>query len=481
MGKEKYILRLLLYLSVSGIAFGEQTFNTLLQKRIEKDNAYAIALLEKKTAQNNAKTIRLNTVAAGSFALNNGAVMFNTDRVKRGFSVTPTMNVHFPLYNALRFSFAAPYKKIGTNESVGVNLDLSGDIYSAARQKALLRIEQSEYAVVQADLKCREQKNRVRQTLLKDLKELGSMYAHVTEKQTQLLQTKINITQLKIQGFADNSIRIRTENLSLIRMQRALQEAEFNLYTQYHLFNEDDSTDIAVEQIHRFLYHVIQSLDEPTLINPEKLMIDQFKPFAAAQSSYRVNNLERKINRHSVSLKGNAGYSWNMTKTGSAGSDSTHVIQAGLGIRFPGGEFNTGVQLPLLQPQNSTLTFSLSIDPFAMISWKTAGVTSELQNTIEGTRLTVIEDEFKKTIKTYVQRKQRLEWEYELNNTELPIYQKNEADHAAWLSKGIITQAEFEKAHTGTQAADLRVLLLRIDQLLFNLELENLFLIHESV
>ena len=83
--------------------------------------------------------------------------------------------------------------------------------------------------------------------------------------------------------------------------------------------------------------------------------------------------------------------------------------------------------------------------------------------------------EYEKKVDDLETQRKKLLWQYEKNLEEASMYKELEADTEYWYKQGIVSEYEYQSAKTNYAKAQLAVISSKIEQLIYNLDLQSLF------
>ena len=212
-------------------------YQSLLEYRLNNDNEYKSLNFEKEIAERDLKKTKNSSIANLELGISDGLFTISKDKDRTGFSLNPYLNFSLPLYNNTGFRLNMPFSKKGDDTANTINFSLFTELYGMSRkqQKLLISLatEKRDKALKKANMAA---KSYIEKKLLKDIKDLFASYLNVLDKGIKEVQANISYNQVKVQGYGQNSSKMRTSNLALLQAERELKDAEFSFNTRYRRF-----------------------------------------------------------------------------------------------------------------------------------------------------------------------------------------------------------------------------------------------------
>jgi len=477
-------------------------YQSLLEYRLNNDNEYKSLNFEKEIAERDLKKTKNSSIANLELGISDGLFTISKDKDRTGFSLNPYLNFSLPLYNNTGFRLNMPFSKKGDDTANTINFSLFTELYGMSRkqQKLLISLatEKRDKALKKANMAA---KSYIEKKLLKDIKDLFASYLNVLDKGIKEVQANISYNQVKVQGYGQNSSKMRTSNLALLQAERELKDAEFSFNTRYRRFLKScgmeeffvpsDTVSINAEkkdendkklQIAEFLEKLIESMPKEEVISLESFSKDNYIPIQDARRAYEVANIKRKIQINPVSLTGEAGFS-NSNKTYSSssllgqGTINEQNMLAGINLKIPGAKIMTGLELPLDSKRRGDvgIKFGFAINPLEIWNYVLERKMSQMQDDIDRLKLEDVIDEFESIFNELKTKKSYIEWQRKMSYEEISIYMQNRLEHAEWFRRGLISSYENMQADLEYKRAVVRELDSRINASMFNIETSLIF------
>lgn len=449
-------------------------YQTLLQYRLEHDSNYRQLHMQADIAGNNLQKAKTKSVVQTEVGSGNTQLILNTDKDKVGFATAPYAQVRMPSYNNTGVKVIVPYSKMGRQQETGAEVSISTDIYSknAAEHKYAVTLAQAA-----ADNAQRAQEGGsalAEKQLLKDIQKLLDDYAAALDKELSAVKADMQYKHIKSQGYAENSIKMRTANLELVTAQREHRRAVFNFTASYRMFAESCGIDES-EKPEVFLPSLWASLPALKAVRIEDYPPEAYKSLIEAEEHHAQMAAKRDITLSPVSIAADAGYKLHNTRIGNEFTKTEHAVLGGLGMQFPGGKAYMGAEIPLSESANTALKLSFSFDPFSLKYRKLDKKNAELEDAIEKLKIEDAKEQYKKQLHANKLMQEQLTWQQTATADELSIYKQNVEDHTQWYQAGIIAKVEYLQAELEYKKADVRSARAKIDVMIFNIDTALLF------
>ncbi len=441
------------------------TYGELLEYRLQNDNEYTYLQIEAQTAEN--ELLKVKTDSAIDVSLNTGDIVlsFGQGAGGTGISMNPDLKIRFPSLNNTGISFSAPWAASQAGTEAGAGIAVSTDLYSQNRRKHRLELAKAEFEAEKARRKYRAGRQIIEKKLLQDIQALYKEYTALLDKAMEEAQARIKYNQIKVQGYSEDSAKLRSSQLSLLSAEREHRQAAFSFSVTYRRFLEScgitDERDGSAE----FMQTLSASVPERNLLTLDGLSADTYIQVADAEETYRLRTEERRIAASPLALSARTGYSF------SRKDDSTpQHIQGGLTAEFPGGTASALVTVPVVGSDATTLKFGLTFKPFAAKNRRIDRETGSLQDTAERLKVSDLKKRFETDFSTMQLAREQLIWQRQISAEELSVYRQNAADHELWFKKGFASESERDQAELEYRKAAVRAVNANLSILLFNIE-----------
>jgi hypothetical protein len=448
-------------------------YAVLLQGFLEHDAEGLRLSLEKERAALELRKYALET--GTSFTVSSGSTLFAFSPSGMSVSTEPGVEVNFPQLRNTGFSLALPLSSRGTEISqYGVDLSLKTGIITGQREDRKAGIEESSRSFLRALRNLEFQRLAGEKQFCTLVAELFNHQNTILKAQGEVIKAQYDLEEKRVGGYGSASVVWRTSELTLRTRERELREAERALETA--LRNFADSCGIAGAGIP-------ENIPDEELLAMSSFDPGGYIPWEEAAWNHRINTLKRRAQDRSFTLDGNAGYSWRNDSGGLPGGGSAAAgtsaggssVSAGLSLTSPGFTVSTGVQIPLLHPDEPSVSLQIQWKPWG---FKTAGLDRRLRDLAAKRELQEIaeaEKKYRDLLAEYDRKREDLLWQGETYGEEAELYRLNAEEQKTWFDRGIIRETDYRDARTNYLLALNRVRSARIDRRLYNIDLRGLF------
>ncbi len=464
--KTKTVKRIisLLVLVLFGVTtlFG-MTYEELFDNYCKQDIQYEELSISYKQAELSYEQSQIENGLKVTVSSGNVKMEFAENEVKTSFS--PSVSVTVPSLSNTEAKISVPVSVDNENVSVqNAGVSLSADIISSTKADRDLNSQKSLRSLEEAERKIRTKIISLEKSFLNELKSLYSLELSVSDAESNLLSKKNSFESVKLQGYSESSSKYRSAQLSVKSAEYDLEKAKRNYENALESFltacnaKESDFDTLTIP--------------ETTLLNISDFPKEKFSTIESAVWSNYVNSTSRN-NKKDFTLSANTSAN---VSTGRTSEDPlTTSIGAGLTAAYKGLSGNVNLSLPTSDNSNPSVTLSLSWNP---IKDKTSAIskqTAELQEQQEALSLKKAYQEYEKKVDDLETQRKTLLWQYEKNLVEASMYKELEADTEYWYKQGIVSESEYQSAKTNYAKAQLAVISSKIEQLIYNLDLQSLF------
>ena len=466
-------------------------YHTLLQYRIEHDSNYRQLQMQADIAANKAEKAKTEALVSLEVGSGNTQLTLNADEAQTGVKTAPYANILLPTYNNTGVKVSVPYSKEGRTvrnpgtgrsvvlqtQDIGAEITVSTDIYSKNAEAKRYTRDLAQSAAVQAEQAKREGVALVEKRFLQDIQKLLDDYTTMLDKELQEVKAEIGYNQIRTQGYADNSTKMRTANLELLGAKREYRNAAFIFSVSYRVFAE--SCGITPEEDPRaFLAVLWDSIPVQEAEDIEKYPQADYKTFAEAERQHAQNIVKRDIEQSPFSLGAEAGYLLHNTQSilgGITEKKNSHAVSGGLTMQFPGGKAFTGIEVPLSDPKSASIKLSFSWNPFYLQYRRLDKQNAALEDTIEQLKIEDAKEQYQKQVQTNKITNEQIIWQQKATADELSIYKQNAEDHARWYRTGVINRFENLQAELEYKKAEARHAKAKTSVIIFNIDTALLF------
>lgn len=483
----------------------EGLYKRCLDYRVGQDSDYKTLKLQLEIAEREEQKLKVASVANIELGLSDLVFSISKDKERTGYTMSPYLNFSLPIYNNTGFRLSSPNSKTGDNASVAFNFVVFTELYGVSRrsQKLILsNIQEKKMLIIR---ECKRAERNVEAKLLKEIKELSMSYLDFLDKQLKVVKEEIAYNQLKVQGYGEGSVRMKTARLSLLSVQRDEKEAKFLFELKYERFlsncglensssketydgNDKENIRSEVEEKEKsrdmedFLARLFESTPKNTLIALDSFSEDTYISIIDAKKEYNRNMRKRDMDNNLLSLQGEAGFS-HSKKTFSAysvpGSKdmSEQSLGASLALRLPGTKITAGLDFPLDATKRGDVQFKFgfAINPIEIWNYTLAKKNVVIENEIENLKLQDKIEAFDVFFSELKRRRDYLLWQQGVVSDEILIYKENMQEYERYFNRGLVGNYEKLQADLEYRKASIRSFNVGLDINSFNIETLNMF------
>jgi len=483
----KHILIFFSFIFLCFLLYSEEgLYKKCLDYRVEQDSDYKSLKLQLAIIEREEQKLKVASIANLEFGLSDLIFSISKDKDRTGYSMNPYLNFSLPIYNNTGFRLSSPNSKKGDNTNAAFNFTLFTELYGVSRksQKLILsNIQEKKMLIIR---ECKRAERNVEAKLLKDIKELSSSYLDVLDKRLKVAKEEITYSQLKVQGYGEGSVKMKSARLSLLSLQREEREAKFLFELKYARFLSncglEDSSSKKMEDMEDFVNLLFESTPKNAIISLDSFSEDTYISIIDAKKEYNRNMRKKEIENSLLSLQGEAGFSHNK-KTFSSSSllPSKDVMEQSLGValalKLPGTKIMAGLDFPLDAARRGDVQFKFgfAINPIEIWNYTLTKNNLALENEIEGLKLQDKIDAFDVFFSELKRRREYLLWQQDVVSDEILIYKENMEEYEKYFKRGLVGNYEKLQAELEYKKASIRSFNASLDINSFNIETLNMF------
>ncbi|MDR2068804.1 MAG: hypothetical protein LBP71_02930 [Spirochaetaceae bacterium] len=444
-------------------------YGVLLQGFLEHDSEGQRLNLEKERAALELQKYALET--GTSFTVSSGDTLFAFSPSGLSLSTGPGVELTFPKLRNTGFSLAVPLTSQGDRVSqYGVDLSVRTGLITGQGETYKAGLEEQTRNFIKALRNLESQRLAGEKKFCTLVAELLTNQNAVLKAQEEVIKAQYDLEQKRVDGYGAATVVLRTSELSLRTRERELREAERVLGAALKNFADSCGVDQA---------GIPEDIPEEELLLMASFDPNRYIPWEDAAWTHRVNSLKRRAQDRSFTLDGTAGYSWRNSSDGGAGMAGTSPggssVSAGISLAGPGLSFSTGVKIPLLRPDEPSLSLQVQWKPWGI---KTSGLDRRLRTLSADRELQVIaeaEKQYRDLLTEYDRKREDLLWQQETYGEEAELYRLNAEEQKIWFDRGLIRELDYRNAQTNYLIAQNRIRSARIDRRLYNIDVQGLF------
>lgn len=455
--KYKTIL-LLLVMGISRV-FG-LTYDELLQNYCNQDIQFEELAISYRQAQLSYEQTLINN--GMKITASSGSMKVGSSESQLSLSVSPAVNITIPSLSNTEIKVSVPVSVEKENISFqNAGISLSTEIISSSKADRELTLEKAKRSLLEAEAKLKARVVTLEKSFLNELKSLYTLGMSLYESEENYLSKQISFESMKLQGYSETSSKYKSSLLSVKSAEYDLEKAKRNYSSSLEKFlSACNATDLD-----------IYNLEIPTveLLDIQNFSKEKFSDIENAVWSNYVNSTSRN-NKTDFTLSGNAS-----ANISSATNNLSSTLGAGLSAVYKGWSGNLNLNIPINTKNSPSVTLSVSWNP----SKDKLAVIEEESNVLaeskEALSIKKAYQQYDETVEKYKTEKENLLWQYESNLEELSMYKEMAADTEYWYNNGIVSESEYRKANINYAKAILSVTSSKIEQIIYNLDLQSLF------
>lgn len=532
--KMRLLLVLLLVVSYQSARSQEGMYQKFLEYRLKSDSEYKAFQLELDIADTELKKAKNASLASLELGVSESGFSLSKEKSRTGYSFRPYINFSLPMYNNTGMKMSLPISKMGDAKTNAFNMSVFTEVYGITRKSKQLELMAVQEKRDKALKNCKLAAQYVEKKFLKELKEVFTLYSQTLEKKLKEAQAEIAYEQLKVQGYADVSTKMRTGKLDLLATQRDLKEADFAFQTKYNKFlsacgvslsevrvddenrlnketvGEGENGDIASSSasesakpqdkvfshssstpvsgiplftIEELLASILDSIPKMELIKLDGFGAENYVQFADAKKAYEMKKKRGELAVHPLTVTAETGISHSKKSLPSTvptiqtQETTEQSFSAGVGFKLPGTKILAGLDFPFDEKRRGDVQFKFgfAINPIEIWNYTLEKKNVAINDEIERLKLQDKIDAFDLVWNELNSKRNFIEWQNKMAEEQLGIYQENKKEYEMWLKRGVIGKSEKQRADIEYEKARVRQLDAIIGINSFNIETRLLF------
>lgn len=443
----------------------ENNYDSLFENYKKNDLEYQRLVLKENQAKlSYEQTLIENGI---SFSVTSGTISTKFTDDGTIVSVNPEIEVASTKYNNSSITVSLPDSITigGSNSGKNVISDssilLSTDIFSGTKEKRKLSIEKAQRSLLEAQRNVEVRQVSVHTAFLQELRDLFSAYQEVLQADKDYLDELSDFETVKAQGYSTSSAKYRTSSLSVESAKRTYEQKQRNYQSSLKLFeNKTATTNIQLDF----------AIPDTTLVSILDYDKNEYTKIESANWTSYINNYERSIDdSNSLSVQGGYGFSYDETNT-------ENSLKAGLTWKTNGLSISALGSIPLDDKANPGISMNVTWNPTTKKINDINDTIGKYQESIEKIDLSDAQDDLEDTILQKEETKRNLDWQLTQTTEEDLLYTTLLKDMEQWYANGLISESEFREAKNNSSNAKIKLLLCKIDRIMYNNEIISLFI-----
>lgn len=443
----------------------ENNYDSLFENYKKNDLEYQRLVLKENQAKlSYEQTLIENGI---SFSVTSGSISTKFTDDGTIVSVNPEIEVASTKYNnsSLTVSFPDSITVGGSNSGKNVVSDssilLSTDIFSGTKEKRKLTIEKAQRSLLESQRNVEARQITVYTEFLQELRDLLSAYQEVLQADKDYLDELADFETVKAQGYATASAKYRTSALSAESAKKTYEQKQRNYQSSLKLFESATSSENLQLDF---------AIPDTTLISILDFNKEEYSKIDSANWTSYINTYERNIDEsNSLSVQGGYGFSYDENNT-------ENTLKAGVTWKTNGLAISALGSIPLDENASPGISMNVTWNPTTKKVKDITDSIGKYEETIEKLDLSDAKDDFENTILQKEESKQNLDWQLTQTTEEDLLYTTLLNDMEKWYANGLISESEFREAKNNSSNAKIKLLLCKIDRIMYNNEIVSLFI-----
>lgn len=480
-------------------------YQKCLQYRLQNDSEYKLFQLELDIAETKLKKTKNSSLANLELGLSEASFSISKEKNRTGYSFAPYVNFSLPIYNNTGLKLTAPTNKIGDAKTNTFNITAFTELYGITRKSKQLELLEAQERRDNALKNYTQAEQHIEKKLLQELKELFGLYLQNLDKKLKEAQATIAYEQLKVQGYGEASIKMRSGKLDLLATQRDLKEADFNFQRKYHKFlhscgigtnemeieTKEEPKDVATNafpslhslKIEDFLAFLFESIPKMELISLNGFGAENYVKLQDAKKAYEIKKKRDQLSIQPLVVTAESGITHSKKSLPSlygssqAQEKTEQSFVAGVGVKLPGTKIMAGLDFPFDEKRRGDVQFKFgfAINPIEIWNYTLEKKNIANNDAIERIKLQDKIEAFDIVWEELTSKRNFIEWQNKMAEEQFLIYQANLQEYEEWLKRGLIGKSQKQGAEIEYEKAKVRQLDAIIATNSFNIETSLLF------
>ena len=405
-----------------------------------------------------------------SFKISTGTITFvlGSDAYVK---FTPSLSLALPETRNLNISLSSSilFDSLDSTDTFSnTSLKASIDIISnSAKEREIEKIK-TQRKILEAKRNLQNGFLNAETEFYKTLQSLYQMQAKIVTLEKNLYDDKLTLEQLTAQGYRSNSTKYRTASMNVKSDENDIKIQTRELNRETHIFAAKCGVETDFENPADFLP---DDIPEVSPVSIRDFSSDNYVKTESAKWTQYINSLEREADS-AITLKGNAGFTFNNERT------SSHTVDLGSDFTWnnTGLTVSAGANLPVGSDSfTPVFTLGISVDPNAFRTVDLNNQIRDLEIEKENNDITNAQTAFRTAVVAQRTELSNLQWEKSTYAESLDMYTTLEADMAKYYKQGYVTQSEYKSSQVNKENYRIKCIINRIDFLIYNNSTKALF------
>lgn len=374
----------------------------------------------------------------------------------------PSIKVTVPELNSLEISSAVPSKISSQGYSMeGTSVGVSADIVSNDKLNSKINSLENIRSLMIAERNLGNQELKVQAEFLSNIGTLFEKAQSVMSYRENYLEKLTAFERVKVDGYSKTSSKYKIAQIEKDAAYNDCLKAYRELKAQLSIF----SGKCGVE-----LEFLISDIPDVQLISFGDFEMNKFGKIEQALYNKEIGDLKRSENKV-WNLSGNVDYVYSRKNNG----EENYVLGTGINTSVKGINIGVGVDIPLTQSSNPSLSFNISYNPAAWQSTKLTLENNTLEEKMDELDIQDAYDSYRDTKRSFEIKAEDLNWENELLSEQVKYYEsvRNETQKA--YKQGIVNEIDYVKAENQYLRAKINLLKNKINKVQYNIEIQQNF------
>lgn len=410
------------------------------------------------------------------FSLSTGDMNF--DFADKNLSFEPKISLSIPQLNDSSVSLSLPMSiSIDKESSTTINnggISFSTAVLSDEKKNRQVILQKAQRDIVNAKRNLLKGTNNVKIQFLKDLKNLYSLLNDVTILEDTLIEKELDFENVLVKGYGEKTSDYILSQMAVKKAKRNVFEKQKQFEYEFTIFKNNCGKNFL--ENNEFTQDELVVLNIPTT---KLTKISEFKKEDYAQLEEAIwNNKINTLNRQKsvpFSLYANGGYGITLDNLGKDSYETVHNLNIGLSGQYEGVSISAKGKIPLSEGDKLSITMSMGLNINQNKINKLDDKKNQITEKIELLTIDEAKENYRKDCVDFITRARDLLWQKNEYKKEKDLYIDLEKSMKQNFELGYINETKYRQAKANLLNAQLNCLLNNIECMLFNLDLESLF------
>ncbi|MCQ2603842.1 MAG: hypothetical protein MJ215_02205 [Spirochaetia bacterium] len=463
--KKKFLLFILLIFPVFN-SFSSD-FSYLLEKYLEADNDIAKLKLELEQARIDLE--KYNIQNGLNFKAQTGSSTLYRDGSETVIDMEPSVTVTVPDAHNTELQVKVPVIIGGSREDAGVEATLSRDLLPA-KKTTVIEVQRLalERAVTMKERSYTSRCNEAEQEFLSKLRDLFSIRIDALNYMDDYNEANENFQLVRTQGYTSDQTEYQDKELLLRTASREYDE-KMRLLDQglKQLANDCDLPEID---------GLPEEIPEVELLSINDFDIEKYKEYENSLWDIYYNSKERESTEPGFKLNGKVGYAYGDMGSNDYLREKNHSVLTGVGMSWRSLSADVGLKIPVTDLDKTAISFAVTWTPNQSKLDKLDLQYDKLSLEKDQINIDDALDDYSDTCDEMITSYKDLEWKRTQYAEEEDLYYQLYQKYDRFYKSGVVTKLKYDESRTHWETSKITNLALRLDRLIYNKKLINLFI-----